>query len=323
MVVFDSLDRKLLWELDTNSRQSFNSLAKKLGANKDTIKYRVNGYLNSGIIKSFNAILDSGKLGYMSIRLGVKLYQVTKEKENEIIDYLLSRKELTWLVRVMGEWDFNSCFVFDDLHKMNNFLNELNIKYGTFVLTRQMAIFTNISYFGRAFLAGKKSNDFVFNAYSLPSLVDLDPIDIKILYLLSDNARLLVVDIAKKVGVTPKTVIAKIKRLEREKVILGYRSEFDLEKLGYNYYKIHMNTMNMTPKKYAQIKDFLFEHPNVVYHDEGIGCFDLEFEVQVKNDLELRGFMDEFRGKFSEVVRDYGVLQYYKEYKLRFLPAVK
>ncbi|MCX6803397.1 MAG: Lrp/AsnC family transcriptional regulator [Candidatus Diapherotrites archaeon] len=284
--VFDSLDLKLLWELDTNSRQSFNGLAKKLKVNKGTVKYRVQSFLNSGIIKSFNAILDSGKLGYMSIRLGVKLYQATPEKENEIIDFLLAHKQLTWLVRVTGDWDFNTCFVFKDLQGMNAFLNVLNIKYGTFILTKQIAIFTNISYFGRAFLAGKKSNDFVFNAYSLPSPVKTDQVDQKILYLLSENARTPVVELAQKCKVTPKTIISKIKRLENEKVILGYRSEFDLAKLGYNYYKIHMNTMNMTPQKYERIKQFLFEHPSVVYHDEGIGCFDLEFEVQVRNELQ-------------------------------------
>ena len=57
MTKFDLKDRKILFELDTNSRQSFHEIAKKVGLSKDSVIYRINklqferksGTLNIGI----------------------------------------------------------------------------------------------------------------------------------------------------------------------------------------------------------------------------------------------------------------------------------
>ena len=76
----DLKDCKLLYELDCNSRQTIQQLAKKIGLSKDAVKYRINRLYNSKIIKSFNAVIDTGKLGFTSYRLFLKFYQLSPEK---------------------------------------------------------------------------------------------------------------------------------------------------------------------------------------------------------------------------------------------------
>lgn len=323
MVDFDKIDSLLLYELDTNSRQSFNSLAKKLEINKDTIKYRVSRFLEEGIVKSFNAVVDTGKLGYFSFRIYMKFYQVSIEKEQEIVSFLLLNKNLIWLVQVNSVWDINTCFLYKSVDEMNVFLNKFVEKYGNFVSKKQIAIFTNVSYFARADLCGKKNNNVSMNIFSLPKNNQIDETEMKLLSILSQNARATIVDLAKQAKVAPKTVISKIKRLEKEKIIVGYRAEFDLGKLGYDYYKIHINAINMTPEKQSRIKNFLFEHPLVIYNNNAFGGFDIDFEIQVKGEKELFVFLDGFREKFSEIMKDYEILHYFKEYKLRFFPTTE
>ena len=53
MVNLDKKDRKLVYELDCNSRQTIQQLANKVGLSKDAVKYRINRLLQNQIIKSF------------------------------------------------------------------------------------------------------------------------------------------------------------------------------------------------------------------------------------------------------------------------------
>ncbi|MBS3146692.1 Lrp/AsnC family transcriptional regulator, partial [Candidatus Woesearchaeota archaeon] len=47
----DLKDKRLLYELDLDSRQSFNELGKKLSLSKSSVIYRINNMQKSGIIK--------------------------------------------------------------------------------------------------------------------------------------------------------------------------------------------------------------------------------------------------------------------------------
>jgi len=67
-----------------------------------------------------------------------------------------------------------------------------------------------------------------------PVNYEVDELDKKILNVLIDNSRLSYRDIAKKVGVSFVTVLKRIQRLEKEKIIKSYSTEVDYEKLGYD-----------------------------------------------------------------------------------------
>lgn len=61
----------------------------------------------------------------------------------------------------------------------------------------------------------------------------LDEVDQKILKNLLVDARLSARQLAIKLGMSTVTVISRIKKLEKEKIIKGYTASLDHEKLGY------------------------------------------------------------------------------------------
>ena len=83
----DARDVTILKELDKNSRIPYQQIAKKINLSKDTVNYRIENMKKIGIIKGFHASINVGKLGYIGMRLLLKLYQVSPEKEQEIIQY--------------------------------------------------------------------------------------------------------------------------------------------------------------------------------------------------------------------------------------------
>lgn len=61
-----------------------------------------------------------------------------------------------------------------------------------------------------------------------------DPLDLDILALLQDDGRRSVVDIAKRVSLSPTAVKRRIQQLEKTGVIAGYSARVDYDKLGWS-----------------------------------------------------------------------------------------
>ncbi|MEM9233574.1 MAG: Lrp/AsnC family transcriptional regulator [Pseudomonadota bacterium] len=60
----------------------------------------------------------------------------------------------------------------------------------------------------------------------------LDQIDLKILTFLQSNARITNAELAERVGLSPTPCLRRLRRLEREGIIKGYRTDVDRDVLG-------------------------------------------------------------------------------------------
>jgi DNA-binding Lrp family transcriptional regulator len=74
--------------------------------------------------------------------------------------------------------------------------------------------------------------------------ISLDKTDLKILDLLSNNAKLRTKEIAAEVGLSATPVFERIKRLEKAGVIEGYRAKLNRAALGKNLLAICSITLN-------------------------------------------------------------------------------
>ncbi|MFK7843246.1 MAG: Lrp/AsnC family transcriptional regulator [Sphingorhabdus sp.] len=63
----------------------------------------------------------------------------------------------------------------------------------------------------------------------------LDSIDRSILSALQNNARISMLDLSEQVGLSPTPCARRVKNLETNGVILGYRAELDDARLGYGF----------------------------------------------------------------------------------------
>ena len=58
MIKVDMKDRKILYQLDLNSRQPFSQIGKKVGLPKNVVLNRINRLKEIGIIKNFYTVID-------------------------------------------------------------------------------------------------------------------------------------------------------------------------------------------------------------------------------------------------------------------------
>jgi DNA-binding Lrp family transcriptional regulator len=320
MVNLDLKDRKILYELDTNSRQSFNEIAKKVGLSKDSIIYRIKKLQEEDIIKQFHTVIDVGKLGFISFRLYIKLQNTTPQKEAEIIEFLKKQKIVTWLVSIDGEYDLGMWVLTKSIREMNLLWKELIKIYVNYIDRKWLTIFTRVSYFPRVYLLEKSQNFDEYVFITEPEESNLDEKDIELLKLLASDARISVLDLSQKLKLTPKTITSRIKELERKKIIIGYRTMFDLEKLGYQYFKLHINLHNTTEEKIKLFRGYVKSHPNIIYDNEVLGGDDLEIEIQATTLQKFREIIDEIKKQFSDIIKEYKHMTFYKEHKYLFFP---
>lgn len=91
----------------------------------------------------------------------------------------------------------------------------------------------------------------------------------KLLKLLSTNARISLVDLSQKLKLTSKSISYRIKQLTKKEVILGYRAILNLNSINYHYYKVDLNLENLD--KIGELRGFVQYHPNITFSERTIG----------------------------------------------------
>ncbi|MCC6837167.1 MAG: winged helix-turn-helix transcriptional regulator, partial [Bacteroidia bacterium] len=62
--------------------------------------------------------------------------------------------------------------------------------------------------------------------------INLDNIDLKILRILQENAKITNLQLSSEIGLSPAPTLERVKKLERKKLIKGYHAQLNSELVG-------------------------------------------------------------------------------------------
>jgi Lrp/AsnC family leucine-responsive transcriptional regulator len=115
----------------------------------------------------------------------------------------------------------------------------------------------------------------------------LDDTDLMILRELRENCKQPVKELAKSLRIHPNTLLQRIKKLEKQKVIIKYTAEVDFRKLGYDLHAIIMGEVRKgRAGDQAQLAE-ITKMPQVQYLYAVTGAYDVILSVRVRNRDEL------------------------------------
>ena len=129
----------------------------------------------------------------------------------------------------------------------------------------------------------------------------LDVIDRKILYELEKDSSQTISSIAKKIKRSKELVNFRIKRLEKEKILLGCSAIVDMAKLGYFTFRIYLKWQNMTDKEKDEFYDWIKTKENIWTTTVLHGKWDFAFFVGVK----LNHYIKSFHKLWNEILLKY------------------
>ena len=119
----------------------------------------------------------------------------------------------------------------------------------------------------------------------------IDNVDLKILNILSKNAKMPYTEVAKKVFVSGGTVHVRMRKLEKMGVVRGTKLDIDYDKLGYNissYMGIYLEKSFL----YKETVKFLKKIPEIVEIHAITGQYTIFIKIICKDTSHFRNFLD-------------------------------
>lgn len=323
MTKIDAKDKKILYQLDSDARQSLTQIGKKVGLKKDVVSYRIKRLQDEGIIKYYWTVIDAYRLGYMVFRFYLSFQYVNPEIKKEIIEYL-TRDKHTWVIAsIKGRWDLSVVIWVKDIRDFYHLWQQFLDKYGDYFEEKIFSIYVQAYVLKQSHLLQEKfdpSDRLHYEIVGPGEKVTIDDLDYQILNELAVNARMPLIELAEKLNCSSQTITYRIKNLIKIGVIQGFRSAIDITKLGLQYFKVDIHL-----KEYSQRKEIINHvklNPNIVFIATSAGVSDLELEIYIENSDRLNQLMEEIILKFPGAIKNYDYFSVLQVHKLRCIPEV-
>jgi Lrp/AsnC family leucine-responsive transcriptional regulator len=121
-----------------------------------------------------------------------------------------------------------------------------------------------------------------------PPQTDIEPdaIDLQLLDLLQDDCRTSLAQLGTQVGLSPPSVLERVKKLEQAGFITGYHAALDARRLGLDV-TAFIGVVTSAPDRIAKIEEKLMARPDVLEVHHVTGEFTLLLKVKTANTSTL------------------------------------
>lgn len=116
------------------------------------------------------------------------------------------------------------------------------------------------------------------------SMATLDKIDLRILKVLQDNARITNQDLADQIHLSPSSCLMRVRKLEQAGVLESYHASIDLKKICRMVKCIvTISIHNQTKKDFGQFQDYVNTVPEILECYTVSGAFDFFLKIVSPN----------------------------------------
>ncbi|MEM4638047.1 MAG: Lrp/AsnC family transcriptional regulator [Candidatus Woesearchaeota archaeon] len=284
----DKKDKKILYELYKDGRASITEIASRIGLSKESTLYRIKRLQNEKILERIVPIIDFSAIGYTTFRIQILLNSEGKTKKKEIEEEFKKIKNLSWLIKLSGYWDYALLF---NTKTNNEFLKnyeELLNKIGKYIDKKISSLIFSITHFPLTYLYEGERKPVIQEMKNQNFILDEN--QKKIINLLEEDGRMSLLEIARRANISLTTVKYHLKILEKKKIIFAYKPMIRINALDYEHFKVMIELSNPSQKNI--LKELVSLNPNVIYITDAWGKYDLEFECHYKSIHELIGFIN-------------------------------
>ena len=324
MEKIDLKDRKILYELDLNCRQSNTQIGKKVGLKKDVVSYRLKRMQEFGVIKNFFSAIDTFKLGYHVYRIYINFqYVIRPNIKNEIIQHFVDYKNSWAVLSVQGPIDLDAVIWVKDVWEFYQFWDKTLEKYEDYFAKYTVSFYIQTIDYKKSYLVTDEYEESDREMYTITSggkPIEIDEVDHQLLNELAVNARVPLIELAEKLDCSSQTVNYRIKNLVKGGIIKAFRVNIDYSKLG-----LHNFLVDVYLKKYRQKKaviNYIKQNPYLFCMNVAVGWSDLSFEFAIENIDRLIQIMEDIDSKFPGAIRKHDFWLSKKVHRERWLPEL-
>jgi len=316
VIKLDVKDKKILAELDKNSRQPLSRIAKKVRLSKEAVYYRIKNLEKKNIITGYATTVSLAKLGLTHIKSLIKFQNTNKEKKQEIINYFVSDKNTNWVASCYGSYDLIVGFVVRSLQEFEHIKDDYLNKYNQYIALNDISIMLEGYLYGRKYFGGREQE--IKEYVGKPGDLKPDKQTIRILELLSTNTRIKTTELASRLRTTARIIAYKIKQLEKQGIIQKYTISINHALLGINFFKSFIYLKNTEKKN--ELFSYLSMQKNCLHNVDVLSKWNLEPEFEVFSNQEYYSIIEDLKDKFSESIKTSDTILISKEHKFELFP---
>jgi Lrp/AsnC family leucine-responsive transcriptional regulator len=318
MYELDVKDKKILFYLLQNSRQSLKSIGKKVGISKELVSYRIKRLIKNKIILNFSIIINFERLGYALMQTNYKFININPTIKKKIIDFLVTHNQTMYVSLVEGINDLQADVYMGRPSEFEKLLDDIREKYYSYLSFQNSYFFFRAEFYNYSFLQKNSTTKMLVNWIWGQTLYHVDNLDFNILKELSNNTRASTKNIANKLNSTVSTIKNRIKKLEKELIIGLYTVNIDWSKLGYRWFHLRISLRDYSKKN--KIIQYMRNNPHLIRRFKFINLdMDLHFTLLLENMQELRTIIEDLSTTFPNSINDYHFYSTYKVFKYNFM----
>jgi DNA-binding Lrp family transcriptional regulator len=316
----DKTDRRIIYELEKNSRQSLGKLAKKTKTTKQTLHYRIQRLLKEGVINGFITAIDPAKLGYSLYEVWIQLSDISLKDRKELHQHLMEHNNIRFVGICAGRYDLAISILAKNTPDFMDIFKRIARKFPGHFKEYMISTAYEFYRFSRPHFVEKDREAEELFRLSVGEPEDLDKADIKILSILADDSRAQILDIAKKARIAPNTVRSRIKSMEDMGVIKRYLISMDAKKAGFRNRNMLISLHNMSEEKEKELEQYCLQNRYISYMMKVVGKWDFYLSFDSYTEEHFQDFLIEFRSRFADIIRDFEYLSVMEELKFNYYP---
>ena len=306
-IEIDKKDIEILRVLDDNFRISFSKIAKKVGLSKNSVGVRFRKLKD--LMLHNNVGINNKSLGYTLVKIFYIIDSLDKSLEESIIRELKKSKQVVYAARHYGHYNLEIAMFVSNFEEFISQINTFNKKISKNISNKEIEIIDKEFFFGNRFLFEKPTIK-PRNIIVAGGKIELSNSDRKVLSILRSDPRISLLELAEKSSLNLKTVISRMKKLEKEGVITGYFMMLDYSKFNLSTFKLLIQVSNL-------INENLFENyissiKNVKHFSRMLGPWDYEIDVIYYSILELQQQIELIKQNFLHQIKKIEIMSHGK-----------
>jgi len=214
-----------------------------------------------------------------------------------------------FLVRNINEFDM----------EVQNLMN----RFSQHIQEKAMTTTLYLAHHLREFLSDSETREMKRVIYhtSADKQTGVDETDLEIIRIMTNNGRMPVREIAKRLHTTPRVIQYRMRRMEKENIILAHKVHLDPKKMGNIFCKAIIYLRPSTKERLNEFVNYCSSLPDAVWPQRVMGTWDFELDFEIESYDRFQGVLFDIKEKFSDIVQSHEFVIISKEFKLDFFPG--
>ncbi len=315
---FDKIDKKLISYLYHNYREPLTKIAKKCRISSDQVEYRIKKLETKGILKKFATIFNYSALGFNEFVVVWLKIDCNSKQKRYLREDLQKNKHILTYFDVLGKYDLGFDGVYRNKQEFQKDFDLFLNKHRNLIQSYSVFITTSFNFFPlKEFGIQQTEKEF---SSDNDVKIKLDEKDIEILKELDKNGRVKIIDIAKSINLSAEMILYRLKNLYKNKIILGSRIVFDMEKMNYFFGVLSLNLNIINDSLRQEIKNYCNQHKFINALSFGLGEQNCLVQFFFREEKQFRNSLREFLEKFNKVINKSEIILIDNEGEVKTLP---